>query len=207
MCWVGFGEPPGIGIEEVRPDRARLRPRPGQKKGRAVGPLDAEIAADRLRRKQSAEGEQIDLTPSLHWPEPRMIVELQPEGGPVLVEVEYFIELERAHEFTKAMDDVRRERLRDGAMRWGLFSDSANRNRFVETFLLESWVEHMRQHERVTKSDRMAEELALAFHIGAGTPKIGVAPPCAAALPSCRSRPSSVSIRSAMWEATAPLQR
>ena len=41
-----------------------------------------------------------------------MIVGLQPEDGPVLVEVEYFIELERAHEFTKAMDDVRRERPR-----------------------------------------------------------------------------------------------
>jgi len=125
-----------------------------------------------ITRYRLAEGEKIDLTPSLHWPEPRMIVGLEPEGGPVLVEVEYFIELERAHEFTKAMDDVRRERLRDGAMRWGLFTDSANPNRFVETFLLESWVDHMRQHERVTKSDRMAEELARAFHIGAGTPKI-----------------------------------
>ena len=79
------------------------------------------------------------------------------------MEVEYFIESERAHEFAKAMDDVRRERLRDGAMRWGLFTDSANPNRFVETFLLESWVEHMRQHERVTKSYRMAEELARPF--------------------------------------------
>ena len=125
-----------------------------------------------ITRYRLAEGEKIDLTPSLHWPEPRMIVGLQPEGGPVLVEVEYFIELERAHEFTKAMDEVRRERLRDGAMRWGLFTDSANPNRFVETFLLESWLEHMRQHERVTRSDRMAEELARAFHIGTGTPKI-----------------------------------
>jgi MFS family permease len=125
-----------------------------------------------ITRYRLAEGEKIDLTPSLHWPEPRMIVGLQLEGGPVLVEVEYLIELDRAHEFTKAMDDVRRERLRDGAMRWGLFTDSANPNRFVETFLLESWVEHMRQHERVTKSDRVAEEVARAFHIGAGTPKI-----------------------------------
>jgi MFS family permease len=125
-----------------------------------------------ITRYRLAEGEKIDLTPSLHWPEPRMIVGLQPEGGPVLVEVEYLIELDRAHEFTKAMDDVRRERLRDGALRWELFTDSVNPNRFVETFLLESWLEHMRQHERVTRSDRMAEELARAFHIGAGTPKI-----------------------------------
>jgi len=125
-----------------------------------------------ITRYRLAGGEKIDLRPSLHWPEPMTSVELQPEAGPVLVEVEYFIESERAQDFIKAMDDVRRERLRDGAMRWGLFTDSADPNRFVETFLLESWVEHMRQHERVTKSDRMAEELARAFHIGAGTPKI-----------------------------------
>ena len=125
-----------------------------------------------ITRYRLAGGEKIDLTPSLHWPEPRMVVGLQLEGGPLLVEVEYFIESERAHEFTKAMDEVRRERLRDGALRWELFTDSVNPNRFVETFLLESWVEHMRQHERVTKSDRMAEEFAQTFHIGAGTPKI-----------------------------------
>ena len=67
--------------------------------------------------------------------------------------------------------EVRRERLRDGAMRWGLFTDPANPNRFVETFLLESWLEHMRQHERVIKSDRSAEELARAFNMG-GPPKV-----------------------------------
>ena len=125
-----------------------------------------------ITRYRLAGGEKIDLTPSLHWPEPRMVVGLQLEGGPLLVEVEYFIESERAHEFTKAMDEVRRERLRDGALRWELFTDSVNPNRFVETFLLESWLEHMRQHERVTRSDRKAEELARAFHIGTGTPKI-----------------------------------
>jgi len=125
-----------------------------------------------ITRYRLAEGEKIDLTPSLHWPEPRIIVGLQPEGGPVLVEVEYFIESGRAQEFTKAMDGVRRERLRDGALRWELFTDSVNPNRFVETFLLESWVEHMRQHERVTKSDRMVEELARAFQIRGIAPKI-----------------------------------
>ncbi len=124
-----------------------------------------------ITRYRLAGGEKIDLRPSLHWPEPMTSVELQPEAGPVLVEVEYFIESERAQDFIKAMDDVRRERLRDGALRWELFTDSVNPNRFVETFLLASWVEHMRQHERVTKSDRMAEELARAFHIGTGTPK------------------------------------
>jgi len=28
----------------------------------------------------------------------------------------------------------------------------------VETFLVESWLEHLRQHERVTRADRLLQE-------------------------------------------------
>jgi hypothetical protein len=30
--------------------------------------------------------------------------------------------------------------------------------RFLETFLIESWFEHLRQHERVTNADRVLQE-------------------------------------------------
>jgi hypothetical protein len=36
----------------------------------------------------------------------------------------------------------------------------------METFVVESWAEHLRQHERLTVTDRIAEERALAFHVG-----------------------------------------
>jgi Transmembrane secretion effector len=42
------------------------------------------------------------------------------------------------------MRDVRLERLRDGAIRWGLFRDPANPGRYVEAFTVASWVEHLR---------------------------------------------------------------
>jgi Transmembrane secretion effector len=42
--------------------------------------------------------------------------------------------------------------------------------RFVETFVVESWAEHLRQHERVTAADRAVEERARAFHTGDGPP-------------------------------------
>jgi hypothetical protein len=64
------------------------------------------------------------------------------------------------------MREVRLERLRDGALRWELFHDSADPSRYVETFLVESWVEHLRQHERVTLADREAEARARALHRG-----------------------------------------
>lgn len=49
-----------------------------------------------------------------------------------------------------AMQGLRRQRMRTGAFQWGLYSDAADPSRYVETFLNESWAEHLRQHGRVT---------------------------------------------------------
>jgi hypothetical protein len=61
---------------------------------------------------------------------------------------------------------------RDGAIRWGLFRDPAEPDRFVESFVVESWAEHLRQHARGTESDRDIEQRVLAFHIGDGQPAV-----------------------------------
>ena len=50
------------------------------------------------------------------------------------------------------------ERRRDGAYAWDIFEDTASPGRMVETFLVESWMEHLRQHERVTNADRVLQE-------------------------------------------------
>lgn len=47
----------------------------------------------------------------------------------------------------------RRMRKRDGAFFWEVFQDSADAGRFTECFMKESWMKHLRQHERVTKAD------------------------------------------------------
>jgi hypothetical protein len=121
------------------------------------------LAATRYRL---AEGARLDLTPSLHWPQPAVLIEPPAEHGPVLVTVEYHIDPVHVGDFVSAMREVRLERLRDGAMRWELFHDPSDVHRYVETFLVESWVEHLRQHERVTLSDREAEGRARALHGG-----------------------------------------
>jgi hypothetical protein len=58
------------------------------------------------------------------------------------------------------------QRRRDGAFQWHLFCDVSNPQRQLETFFVESWAEHMRQHERVTVSDRLVEDRVNSFHIG-----------------------------------------
>jgi transmembrane secretion effector len=135
---------------------------------RAVGPAlgGLLVGLTVITRYRLGIGEALDLTPSKHWPEPAVVIAPQPEEGPVLVLVEYRIDPRRAHEFALAMRDVRLERLRDGASHWGLFRDPANPVRYVEAFTVASWVEHLRQHERVTMADRAAEARAYAFHIG-----------------------------------------
>ena len=74
--------------------------------------------------------------------------------------------------FARAMQLMRRIRRRDGAIRWGLFEDAATPGRYIETFVVESWAEHLRQHERVTVSDREIEVRAFAFHLGDDPPKV-----------------------------------
>jgi Transmembrane secretion effector len=102
--------------------------------------------------------ERLDLRPSLHWPEPAVVVEPGASPGPVLVTVEYRVPRSAADEFASTMRRVGRMRRRTGAQRWGLFQDPAEPELFLETFLVESWHEHLRQHARVTESDRRLEE-------------------------------------------------
>ena len=114
------------------------------------------------------EGEGAELEPSRHWPEMAAPC-MELERGPVLVTVEYRIDPARAGEFLDAIRPLRATRLRGGAFRWDLFQDFADPARIVEIFLVESWVEHLRQHERVTQADRIIQERLLATQ-RAGTP-------------------------------------
>lgn len=116
--------------------------------------------------------ERLDLSPSLHWSEPAFVSEPPPEHGPVLVTVEYRIDVEQTDEFLLAMKDLERILRRDGAARWGLFADPAQPGRYLETFLVESWAEHMRQHARVTIDDRTAQERVRSFHVADSPPVV-----------------------------------
>jgi predicted MFS family arabinose efflux permease len=104
--------------------------------------------------------DDVDLRPSQHRSPPQLENQPNIEEGPVLVTVEYRVP-ERHHEaFQQAMQEMQVIRLRDGATRWGLFHDAAQANRFLETFIVPSWGEHLRQLERSTVADKIIEEQA-----------------------------------------------
>jgi hypothetical protein len=50
----------------------------------------------------------------------------------------------------RLMRDLGIARKRDGAIEWGVMEDSAVANRYLEYFFAPSWLEHLRQHGRVT---------------------------------------------------------
>ncbi len=103
-------------------------------------------------------GAEIDHTPSMHWPNPLLSRQVTNDAGPVLVTVDYRTLAVNRQAFLQAMNRLSLERGRDGAYGWGLFEDAAEPGRFVETFLVESWLEHLRQHRRVTNADRVLQQ-------------------------------------------------
>jgi len=117
-------------------------------------------------------GEGLNLAPSRQWPAPIVNHDLEPDRGPVLVTVRYRVDPGRTVEFTTAMDGVRRIRLRDGAMQWGLFVDAVDPELHTEIFLVKSWIEYLRQRERFTHEDRDVQERARGFHTGPEPPVV-----------------------------------
>ena len=113
-----------------------------------------------------------DLSPWNHWRMPAVVKEVRDDllGGPVLVTIEYTVILEQESKFVRAMHQYARVRRRDGAYSWGIYRDVEVANRFVEIFLVHSWAEHLRQHERQTTADRELEERVYSYI--AGEPRV-----------------------------------
>ena len=100
------------------------------------------------------------------WPRARS----NPTAGPVMVTVGT-VSIKDRKAFLAAIAAFGPERWRDGAFAWGIFEDAAEEGRFIETFMVESWIEHLRQHERVTDADRVLQEAVQRFHAG-GKPTV-----------------------------------
>jgi MFS family permease len=118
-----------------------------------------------------ADGPRPDFTPAPRWPDPEILAAVDAGRGPVLVTIEYQIDPNDAEPFAHAMVALSEVRLRDGAIRWGLWADAAQPSRYLESFVVESWAEHLRQHGRATAADRLLQARATAYHRGAEPPR------------------------------------
>ena len=102
--------------------------------------------------------EDVDHSPARHWADPVVTGEPSLEAGPIMVQVEYVVDPTCVEAFRNAMDDLGRSRRRDGAIDWWLFQDTADTSRFVETWIEESWGDHLRNHERVSVAHQAIEK-------------------------------------------------
>jgi hypothetical protein len=131
----------------------------------AAAMLVAGAAAARLWPLRSIA--TLDRSAVEFWPEPQLLVEPDPDNGPVLVTVAYSVPPERQAAFLDAMQRVGRSRRRTGATEWGVFRDAAEPDQFVEAYLVPSWQEHLRQHTgRLTVTDQEIEEEATSLADG-----------------------------------------
>jgi predicted MFS family arabinose efflux permease len=125
--------------------------------GLALGPLAALAWRFQAIRPE-------ELLPAGDWPAPHLAAGTESAdstgsasaepAGPVLVTVEYVARPGQAGELMAALEQTRFSRRRTGATSWRAWQDASDANRILEQFVVASWAEHLRQHERVTKRDQ-----------------------------------------------------
>ena len=102
---------------------------------------------------------------------PQLAIEPEMSAGPVRILIDYFVDEEDYNTFVQAIHELKDVRLRDGAIRWGIFQDANDPRHLNETFIVESWIDYLRQRERFTASDRTIRDRVVSLHRG-GEPQV-----------------------------------
>jgi MFS family permease len=125
-----------------------------------------------VRRFHILQGPVPDHTPhQFKHPAPQLAFETEPTDGPVRISVEYRVPTENYAEFTLAIHKLRGVRMRDGAIRWGIYRDALDPEHLNETFLMESWLDYLRSRERITAADELIRARVRALHQADVPPK------------------------------------
>jgi len=116
--------------------------------GLALGPLAA--LAWRFQKIPPEE-----LQPAGDWPAPQLVAaDPANPAGPVQVTLVYRAQPGKENELVTALEHTRFSRRRTGATSWRAWRDASDPTRILEQFVVASWDEHLRQHERVTQRDQ-----------------------------------------------------
>jgi MFS family permease len=130
------------------------------------------VAALALAGKDLEGVKRLDLAPALHWADPVSALTPAEARHPATVTIDYHVEAGRRAAFIEAMQALGAARRRTGALRWELIEHVEKTGLFQERFILGSWDEHLRQHQRVTQADAALEARADAFHLGPNPPEV-----------------------------------
>jgi MFS family permease len=96
-------------------------------------------------------------------PDAELAAVLPHARGRLLETMHYRATAAQRGDFLEAMDEVRMVRGRAGALFWQLYEDIAHADGWMETWAMESWIDHLREATRLSDSDQAALARASAF--------------------------------------------
>jgi len=123
-------------------------------------------------RVRIRDDQHMDQMATSQFPLPEFADDIETDRGPVLVSIEFEVPLENQDEFLRLMREMRRVRLRDGAFFWEVFSDPKHPRRLTEIFMINSWLDRLRQHQRGTVADQSLRDRIRALHAGTERPRV-----------------------------------
>ena len=104
--------------------------------------------------------------------DPEVQLQLTGRSGPIIVEIEYRVDLNRARTFYRLMQMVQLSRKRNGAYGWSIARDIADPQLWTERYHCPTWYDYLRQRNRATQSERKLHLRAMKFHRGLEPVKI-----------------------------------
>ena len=98
--------------------------------------------------------------------EPEVNLAITPRSGPIVVEIEYRVDQEKARAFYSVMLQVQATRQRNGAYDWSIARDITDPELWIERYHCPTWLDFLRQRNRSTQSERDLHLKAIGFHLG-----------------------------------------
>lgn len=135
----------------------------------AAGLTLAAIVTLRIRLEPS---DGSGLAASLHWPAPLAMPLAKADSGPVMVTVDYAVAAPHVPAFVNRIQALRDARLRDGGYGWQLYQPVEREDLLREVFFTASWLDHLRQHERVSRDDAVLQAELQSFCIDGQLPTV-----------------------------------
>ncbi len=127
-----------------------------------------------LSRRFTLANDSLDLSPTTQWPITIPEDSIQADKGPVMVTIQYHIPKDKTDEFLNLMENMRINRQKNGAYFWQLFHDSVDHNLYSEVYMSESWLDVLRQRQRMTASEQAVRQAVMALHQADTPPSISI---------------------------------
>ncbi|MGE0242536.1 MAG: MFS transporter [Nitrososphaeraceae archaeon] len=104
--------------------------------------------------------DDLDFTPSGdHWSlPPELSIDPTQNDNQVLITIDYKIDPKLSNEFENSVRELGRILKSEGMTNWELFQDTKDIGHYIEVRIADTWTDHMRQHERVTKNVQIMED-------------------------------------------------